>query len=249
MNQTIRHLAVALATALAIVGSAAAGGAAEKAASPSGERFEVTSIKAVRPTLVNTIADIQQRNHALAKEAFAAYDSAWNGIETYVNVRSRPMYQELEHGFQARISKALDGPNPDMTAVLAEAQAMLVKFDELVDMVAKAPPLNPLFDDVARLRIVRAHLREVNPALKAGNVEKARKSYTAFDENWDSIEDLIKARSADAYVEIEKGMLEIEQAIAEDKPDADKVTALVNGIMAKYNAIVAEIAKDARSRK
>ena len=48
-------------------------------------------------------------------------------------------------------------------------------------MVAKAAPLNPLYDDVARLRIVRAHLREVIPALKAGDVAKARKSFDEFD--------------------------------------------------------------------
>ena len=85
-------------------------------------------------------------------------------------------------------------------------------------------------DDVARLRIVRAPLRVVVPALKAGNVEKARKSYEAFDTNWDSIEDLIKARSADAYVAIEKGMIQIEQALMPDKPDVAQVTALVAAV-------------------
>ena len=48
-------------------------------------------------------------------------------------------------------------------------------------MVEKASPLNPLYDDVARLRIVRAHLREVNPAVKTGNFAKARDSFKAFD--------------------------------------------------------------------
>jgi hypothetical protein len=249
MMKSARRIGFACAMALALYGPATKADAAAAAATQSGERFEVSSIKAVRPAIVNTIAALQQRDRAKAKAAFEAYDSAWNGIEVYVNVRSREMYQTLEHGFQARIEKALAEPSPDLAAVLADAQAMLVKFDEAVDMIAKAPPLNALFDDVARLRIVRAHLREVNPALKAGNLEKARTSYTAFDDNWDSIEDLIKARSADAYVEIEKGMLEIEQALMPDKPDADKVTALVNGIMAKYNAIVAEIAKDARAKK
>ena len=150
------------------------------------------------------------------------------------------MYDILEHNYQPKITKALEGPSPDVAVVLADAQAMLVKFDEMVAMVAKMPPLNALFDDVARLRIVRAHLREVNPALKAGNIAKARKSFEAFDNNWDSIEDLVKARSADAYVAIEKGMIEIEQALMPDKPDVDKVTALVNDIMGRYNAALAE---------
>jgi hypothetical protein len=212
------------------------------------ERFEVSSIKAVRPTIVNTIAALQQHDLMRAREAFEAYDSAWNGIEVYINVRSRDLYQLLEHGFQARISKGLEAASPDLPALLSDAQAMLAKFDEAVAMVEKSAPLNPLFDDVARLRIVRAHLREVIPALKAQNFVKARTSYAAFDANWDSIEDLVKARSADAYVAIESRMIEIEKALMADTPDTAQVTAAVNDAMNRYNAVLAEIAKEARGR-
>jgi hypothetical protein len=231
---------------LALIGATANAPAVE-AAKP-GERFEVSSIRAVRPTLVDTVAALQQRDVAKAKAAFEAYDSAWNGIEMYVNTRSKDMYQAIEHVLQAKIEKALAAPNPDTAALLVDAQAILAKFDEAIDMVAKAPPLNPLYDDIARLRIVRAHLREVVPALKADNPDKARKSFAAFDDNWDSIEDLIKARSADDYVAIEKGMIQIEQALAAPKPDVAQTTALVNDVMAKYNANLAEIVKEARSR-
>ncbi len=243
MMQHLRRIGFGLFATLAIFG------AVGQAPAVAQERFEVSSIKAVRPTLVDTIAALQQRDVARAKAAFEAYDSGWNGIETYINVRSRDMYQVLEHGFQARITKALESSNPDMPALLADAQAMLAKYDEAIALVAKAPPLNPLYDDVARLRIVRAHLREVPPALKAGNIAKARKSFETFDNQWDSIEDLIKARSADAYVAIEKGMIEIEQALMPDKPDVAKATALVNDVMSKYNAALAEVVKEARSRQ
>jgi hypothetical protein len=210
--------------------------------------FEISSIKAVRPTLVTTIAALEQRDLSKAKAAFEAYDSAWNGIEFYVNTRSRPMYDLLEHEFQARIAKGLGSPNPDADALLGDAKAMLAKFDETVSMIAGMPPLNPLYDDIARLRIVRAHLREVGPALKAENLAKARKSFEAFNDNWDSIEDLIKIRSDDAYVTIEKGMIEIENALMPDKPDIAKVSGLVNDVMARYNAVLGEIAREARSR-
>lgn len=213
------------------------------------ERFEITSIKAVRPTLVNTIAALQAGDAARAKNAFEAYDSAWNGIEVYVNVRSKAMYQTLEHEYQAKIAKALEAPNPNTASLLADAQAMLVKFDETVALISSMPPLNSLYDDVARLRIVRAHLREVPPALKTGNFAKARKSFQAFDDNWDSIEDLIKARNADSYVAIEKGMIGIEKALTPDKPDAAQVTAMVNEVMRLYNEALAEIVKDARARQ
>jgi hypothetical protein len=248
MMHKIRYIGLAFVAALAVAGPASQMLVAEAAAAPA-ERFEITSIKKVRPTLVDTIAALQARDVARAKAAFEAYNSAWNGVEVYVIERSRPTYQLLEHEFEARIAKALEQPNPDIAVVLPDVQAMLAKFDEAVSTFAAQPPLNPLFDDVARLRIVRAHLREVPPALKAGNFAKARKSFQSFDDTWDSIEDLIKARSADAYVAIEKGMIEIEKALMPDKPDVDKVTALVNDVMNRYNAALAEVVKDARARK
>jgi tetratricopeptide (TPR) repeat protein len=223
-------------------------GTASRVLAADGERFEVTSIKAVRPTLADTVAALQQRDVARAKAAFEAYDSAWNGIEVYINARSKELYDVLELNYQRKIAKALDAANPDTAALLADAQVMLAKYDEAIGLVTKAAPLNPLYDDIARLRIVRAHLREVIPAIKAGDVAKARKSFEAFDDAWDSIEDLIKARSDDNYVAIEKGMIEIEQALMPDKPDPAKVTALVNEVMAKYNASLAEVVKEARSR-
>ena len=243
MMQHVRRIGFGLFTTLAIFGLMGQAPAAAQ------ERFEVTSIKAVRPHLVNTVAALQQRDVAKAKAAFEAYDSGWNGIEMYINTRSRDMYSLLEHEYQARITKALAEPSPDIPALTADAQGMLAKFDEAIAMLEKAAPLDPLFDDVARLRIVRAHLREMEPALKAGNLERARKSFMAFDETWDSIEDLIKARSADAYVAIEKGMVEIEKALMPDKPNVGEVTGLVNNVMNQYNAVLAEIAKEARARR
>jgi tetratricopeptide (TPR) repeat protein len=240
LGRYLRHIGPYLFTALAMF--------AISGTAIADERFEVASVKAVRPTLVATIAALQKGDLVAAKTAFEAYDSSWNGIEVYINTRSKDMYDALEHVLQARIEKALNTPNPDASALLADAQAMLVKYDEAIDMVSKASPLNPVYDDVARLRIVRAHLREVVPALKAGNFDKARKSFTAFDGTWDSIEDMVKAHSADDYVAIEKGMIEIEKALMPEKPDVEATTALVNSVMAKYNATVTALIQQARGR-
>jgi hypothetical protein len=212
-------------------------------------RYEVTSIKGIRPTLVNTISALQKNDIKAAKDAFEAYDIGWNGVEVYVNVRHPDMYKELEGGFQTRITMALNAPAPDAAATLAEAKAMLAKFDEEVAAIEKAPPLNRLFDDVARLRTVRSPLRLVTPAIKAGNAEKARKMFGAFDDNWDSIEDLIKERSMEAYVAIESGMIDVEKALMPAQPNPDTVIAGVAGITDKYNQIVAQITKEARSAK
>jgi septation ring formation regulator EzrA len=212
------------------------------------DRFEVTSIKAVRPTLVRTVDALQKNSPKAAKEAFGDYDSGWNGIEVYINTRSPEMYNALEREMQAKLTAGLNEATPNVPDLLPLAKAMLAKYDEAIAMVEKGQPLNPLFDDVARLRIVRAHLREVNPALKAGDLAKARKSYAQFDDKWDSIEDLVKERDVKAYNTIEEGMTNIGLALKPTMPDVAKVQTLVSAVMDEYNKIVAQVTKEARGR-
>lgn len=219
------------------------------AAQAAANRFEVTSLRAVRPILVKTIADLEKKDAAAAKAEMANYDSAWNGVEVYVNTRSMDLYNEIEHHYQTAVTDALNKPNPDTAAILADAKAMLAKYDEMLALVEKSAPLNRLYDDVARLRIERAHLREVSPALKAGDVAKARKSFEAFDDNWDNIEDLVKARSRESYDTIEKGMVTIERDLMPAKPDVDATLATVNEVMTEYNKIVNQITREARDAK
>jgi high-affinity iron transporter len=240
MTQAIHRIGFWLFAMLAIAGDAGQGAAAEA------ERFEVSSIKAVRPILVDTLGAIRQGDMARAKEVFDTYDAAWNGIEVYINTRSKALYEILELDLQPKITKALEAPRPDTATLLSDAQTMLAKYDEAIDMVANGPLLNPIYDDVARLRIVRAHLREVNPALKVGNLAKARKSFEAFDDMWFDIEDFVRAQSLDAYVAIERGMLAIEEALKPEKPDVAQVTALVTAVMNPYNTVVTEVQRQAR---
>jgi tetratricopeptide (TPR) repeat protein len=218
------------------------------ASASAADRFEVTSIKAVRPTLVATVDALQKGNVKAAKEAFAAFDSAWNGIEVYINTRDMEMYNTLERVMQAKLTEGLNAATPAPTDLLAQAKAMLGKFDEAIAMVEKAAPLNSLYDDVARLRIERAHLREVNPALKNGDLAKARKSFAEFEEQWDGIEDLVKIRSREAYDAIEDGTDKIAQALKPANPDVNQVTTLVSGVMDKYNAVVTQVMREARGR-
>jgi septation ring formation regulator EzrA len=212
------------------------------------DRFEVTSIKAVRPTLVDTVDALQKNNLKAAKDAFAAFDSAWNGIEVYINTRSMEMYDTLERQMQAKLTAGLNEANPNVPDLLTQAKAMLTKFDEAIAMVEHGDPLNPLYDDVARLRIVRAHLREVNPAVKAGNLDKARRSFDKFYAEWDNIEDLVKVRSRDAYDTIEQQTDRAAEALKQPMPDVDRVTSLVSGIMDEYNKIVTKVTREARGR-
>ena len=65
--------------------------------------------------------------------------------------------------------------------------------------------------------------------MKAGNLAKAKKMFAAFDDNWDSIEDLIKERSMEAYVAIESGMIEVEKALMPPQPNVDTVITRSRG--------------------
>src|ERR1051325_6398349 len=167
-------------------------------------RFEVTSIRSVRPTLVNTIAALKKGDVAAAREAFEAYDIGWNGIEVYINTRDRAMYNELEKNYQTKIEEGLTAAKPDTAAILSNAQAMLAKYDEAIAAIEKAAPLSPLYDDIARLRTARSPLRIVNPAMKEGDVARARKMVAAFHANWPGISAYVRMRSADAAAAVEK---------------------------------------------
>jgi hypothetical protein len=223
-----------------------AGYAGQAKAAGGAARFEVTSLKAVRPLILKTIADLEKKNAAAAKADIAAFDSAWVGVEVYVNVRNMDMYNDIEHNWETKVSEALGKPNPDTAAVLTDAKGLLASYDAMLAMVEKAAPLNAKFDDVARLRIERSHLRDVTPALKAGDIAAAKKAFTEFDDNWDNIEDLVKERSREAYDTIEKGMVTIERQLMPAKPDVDQVSATVTSVMTEYNKIVAQVTKEAR---
>jgi hypothetical protein len=97
VHTTLRRIGYGLFATFAL--SACAG----RAEAIDAERFEVSSVKAPRAALVDTIAALQKGDIAGAKAAFENYDSLWNGIEIYINTRSRDTYQELEHGYQERI--------------------------------------------------------------------------------------------------------------------------------------------------
>src|SRR5258705_5767694 len=243
----MRHVTslLVLAAGLAL----AAPGYAGQARSGGAARFEVTSLRSVRPILLKTIADLEKKDLAAAKADMENYDSAWNGVEVYVSTRSMDLYNEIEHHYQTAVTDALNKPNADAAAILADAKAMLAKYDEMLAFVEKAAPLNRLYDDVARLRIERAHLREVTPALKASNLAKAKRSFDAFNDNWDNIEDLVKARSRESYDTIEKGMVTIERQLMPAKPNTDAITATVTEVMTEYNKIVTQITREARDAK
>lgn len=213
------------------------------------ETFEVSNLKAIRPPLEKTLAALKKGDIAGARTALEAYGGAWLGVEVYINRRYIDVYNELEHGYEERINKGLNEASPNIAALTMEAQAMLARFDATIALIEKAPPLSPLYDDVARMRIVRGPLRPVVPALKAGNVAKARESFDAFHHAWEPIEPLVEKRSHDSFEAIENGVHQILAVFSQDKPNIEQLTKMVSDMTLKYNLVLAELAKEAQATK
>src|SRR4029078_7013699 len=77
-TETRTFTAIAFVVVIVSFRLAGAGGQAR----PGGEvaRFEVTSLRAVRPTIQKLIADLQKKDQAAAKDDIEAFDAAQIGV-------------------------------------------------------------------------------------------------------------------------------------------------------------------------
>lgn len=218
--------------------------AARPAGAAAAERFEIAELKAARVSVTEIVAAVESGDGAAARAALARYDSQWNGVEIYIGARSRDSEEAVEHR-QEKLAGDLDAPAHDGAAT-ADARALLTAYDEAIEVVAKAPPLDPLYGDVARLRVVRADLRAVVPALKAGDSDKARKAFAAFRDAWGSVEGIVKARSAADAGAIADEVVEIGKLLEER--DSGAAVTRVQDVLTRYNATHAALLKAARGK-
>ncbi|MEA2641046.1 MAG: hypothetical protein QOF51_2440 [Chloroflexota bacterium] len=201
----------------------------------TGERKEVLLVKSVRPILGTTVAALREGDLAAARTAWAHYDGAWNGIEVYINFRSLDTYQDLEANWQAKITAAMAAPDADAAAILPMGEAILAAYDGAIAMVEAGPALSPLFDDIADVRIARAPLREVGPALNAGDLGRAAGGFTAFVQAWPTVAGLIALRSPSAARETSQAIAAVHTAWLQLQPNAAELTPLVTNVMARFN--------------
>lgn len=218
-----------------VVASKAPAPAAPTAA-VSGQTKEVQVLNAVRPNLTNLVDALQKGDAPAASKALKGYDTAWNGVEVYVNVRCPDCYAQLETVLQAKVTELLGATPPNVKDALPQAQALLAKWDDTMKLVQGGPAISPLFDDVAALRILRTNtLRDATPALKAGDVATAKGLIQTFINRWDEVEDIIKARSNDAYADIEGAMSKINPALQRADPTAAELTPLLATLVDRNN--------------
>jgi hypothetical protein len=240
-RQAVRALVLIL--GLLVLGACSGGGS--KAAAPTSQvpagtstgaaTREVELVRSVKPAIANLIAALKKGEAASAREAYETYDNTWNGIEVYVNFRSRELYGQLETELQTAIGDGLKADKPDFARLVPLAESLNKKYDEAIALSEKGPPLHPLFDDLAALRIAREPLRTVNFALTDGNVAKAKSAFASFRKAYPDAERLINARSESAAKETGEALNAATSSFEKSNASAAELAPLAATLMTRYN--------------
>ena len=204
---------------------------------PAPKSNEADLVATPRPFIDQLTAALDAKDLAAAKDALEAYDAAWNGIEVYVNVRSLSMYLKLEADLQVGgLEDGLAADAPDFAALKAMSEELAARYDDAIQMSKDGIPLNPLFDDVATLRIIRADLRITTSALGDGNVDKAKDHYAKFKEGFDStVEPMLAARDFNNEHDTEAAVDAAAEGFANAATSVDDLTKLVSKVTSNYN--------------
>lgn len=228
-------LAMALAACAPGAGPSASSTAPSAAAAASANaRREVALVGSVRPIIVSTLDSMTRGDVAAAKKAWSAYDPAWNGIEVYVNFRSRDLYAQLETDLQGSIDKAFAASQTDVAATTKLVGSLLATYDEAIALSTTGPAISPLFDDIATIRMTRAPLRAVSPALKAGDLATANDRYAAFAKAYPDARPFLR-RSTDAFAEIEAAKGKVDAALPAAAATSPELAAQVDAFVERYN--------------
>jgi high-affinity iron transporter len=201
-------------------------------------RREATLVSGPRFQLEVAATAVANNNLPAARAAMDAYDAQWNGIEVYVNFRSRDLYGDIETHWQADINKALADPSVSNSQILPMLQSMIARYDDAIRLSDTGAPLSPMFDELATLRTVRAPLRSVSPALKAGDMARASAAYAEFKSRYPLATPLISSRASDALPSITDALAQADSAMRNPTADsAASVDALVNAYNAAVNTL------------
>lgn len=214
------------------------------AAPASPTAHEVAMVSLARPPIDRLTEALRKGDATAARQALESYDSAWNGVEVYVNVRSKDpryvkpgqedLYATLEIDLQAKLTDGLAANPPQLATLVPVSEQVAKKYDEAIARSQAGPALSPLFDDVATIRIARAGLRASTAALAASNLAAAKSAFAEFKAAYPPAQALIKARSADAERET-TAAIGAADARFQQGGSVDDVKPLVATVTDRYN--------------
>jgi hypothetical protein len=195
-------------------------------------RDESRLVAAPRARLEQAATAVEHNDLPAARVAMDAYNAEWNGIEVYVNFRSRELYGQIESHYEADVDSALNAPDASSSQILPLLQGMLGSYDEAIRLSDTGQPLSPMFDDLATLRTVRAPLRTVGAALQAGDTDKASAAFADFKSRWPTAQPVFVRYAPD---DLEPTSAALDQAsLAMTTPGADAASA-VDALLTSYN--------------
>jgi hypothetical protein len=169
-------------------------------------------------------------------DALEAYDAVWNGNEIYIQYRSLATYLKLEADLQVAIEEGLDSDAPNFAELKTLSEELSAVFEGSIAAAEQGPALNPLFDDLATLRIIRADLRITNAALEDGNVEKAAEYFATFAENFfNDAYPLLKIRNEESAEVTEHAVDDAVAGFADAAKSAEDLASLTGKVTSEYN--------------
>jgi len=163
---------------------------------------EVASLQSMLPALNQWQLAVAKKDAAAAQAAAINYELAWQGPEVYPNHRSLPLYVALEPDTQFKLDAVVEEDVVDweLACTLAKRLGMLV--DQAINLSASSPALTPIFQDLVKVRTVRANLNQARNFLTAGDLPTAKKYIADFVAGYPSVQPLIQARSQRAANQI-----------------------------------------------
>ncbi len=209
---------------------------ATTAAASASESLEATRLATARPKLEALTAALAAGDLEASHDALEAYDAVWNGNEIYIQYRSLSTYLKLEADLQVAIEEGLASDAPNFAEMKTISEELSAVFEGSIAAAEQGPALNPLFDDLATVRIIRADLRITNAALDDGKVEKAAEYFATFAENFfNDAYPLLKLRNEESAEVTEIAVDDAVAAFADATKSAEDLASLTGKVLSEYN--------------
>lgn len=148
---------------------------------PFANSVETGGLQGVRPFVAAWREAIVARDREAAALAAENCELEWQAVEAWVNYRSVVFYNDIEPDTQFAIEKIVADPRPDWDRALVLIDRLAEDLEAYIAFAANGPELNPVFDDLARVRRARAYILVARDSLDGGDPTKARAFANGFD--------------------------------------------------------------------
>ena len=222
-----------MASAAIGVGTATAG-----TTSKTASRIEVQYVKSPRGPRTNEIsAALRKGDLVSARAVYERYDQHWNGIEVYINYRM-PLYQALELDLQNKLAAGLALPQPNVQPTCSRCPRRSARSTTKQSQWRSEALHEPLFDDLATLRVIRSDLRIVTAPLNAADFVKAFDEFKVFQANYPDVRSLVKERSDTLDKEITDTLAAANAVFRNPTTTVDALKPIIAVLTGRYNYAV-----------